>query len=72
MKFHLHLDKNEDSFRFLMQANNTSERMWSIYVKCLVFALSNAILSAIGSIIVCYLKNGEFDVTHLYHPYKMM
>lgn len=71
-KFHLHLDKNKDSFRFLMQANNTSEGMWSIYVKCMLIALVSAVSTSICSSIVCYWKYGKFDVAHLYHPYKLL
>lgn len=66
------LDANEDSFNFLMQANEKSEWLWKFYFKFMIITCSNtAFLSALSAF-TCYFKYGKFDEKFLYHPYKVV
>lgn len=67
------LDKNEESFHFLVQANNTSEWMWKTYFKYVMAGFSiSSILVCAGSTTICYVTKGDFDPEHVYHVLKLM
>lgn len=71
--FLLKLDQNEDSFAFLIEANNKSEWLWSVYFKYLMGGFfANMMVAAIISGALCYILSGHLDVDILYHPYKLM
>lgn len=66
------LDENEDSFKFLVEANEKSEWLWQFYFKFMIITCSNtAFLSALSAF-TCYFKYGKFDGQFLYHPYKVV
>lgn len=70
-KFLSNLDKNKTSFRYLAQVNYKSEWLWKIYIEFIMggfFATSAA--SSIVSIILCYVKNGHFEVQHVYRQFR--
>ena len=68
--FFMNLDVNDVSFRFLTQANNRSEWMWTIYFKYIAISIINLGITSIISIIYCYSTRGNLDVNHFYHPDK--
>ena len=67
------LDKNDESFRFLARANNTSEWLWDLYFKFIFGGFQIFIATAsIASVLLCLLWNDQFDVTLVYHPYRFV
>lgn len=71
-RFHLILDKHEDSFKFLAQANSTSEWLWKIYYKCFMCGFVDGFATPIASVFICFLLNGYFDATQAFHPLRFM
>lgn len=73
MDIYLFADKNDQSFRYLAQANNKSEWMWTFYMKYVIvgFMICN-INTAMTSMMISWLHNGNIDIDHLYYPYKVM
>lgn len=65
-------DKNEDSFRFLVEANKTSDWLWKIYFRCTFMSLINTYIMTIFAILLCWLEFGRFEAEYLYHPYKVV
>ncbi|XP_055296841.1 odorant receptor 22a-like [Sitodiplosis mosellana] len=65
--------KDEDSFRYLAQANNKSEWFWKMYIKFVLGGFPVIIaVSSIGSVLVCFLLNGHLDVTQLFRPFRFI
>lgn len=71
MEFHFNSDKDEESFQYLAQANNTSEWLWKIYSKfgIMGFFIGHWTTAAI-SLLICFLIRGNFNSNYVYHPYK--
>lgn len=71
--FHLNLDKaDENSFRFLAQADEVSEWMWPIYWKFSLFGFFIGIPFTIAiPILILYLRYGIFDMEHVVHPFGL-
>lgn len=67
------LGENEDSFCYLIRANNKSEWIWKIFFKYILagFAISTVTVCT-GSMIICYLAKGHFDSKSVYHVLKIM
>lgn len=64
---------NDDSFRYLAQANNKSEWIWILFFKYLKFGyfICN-VITALSSMLLCWLMHGEIITNHLYQPYKLV
>lgn len=64
-------DATNESFQFLVHANDKSERICMLYLK---FALggffSSTITMAMTSVLFCRLTNKTFELQHLYLPYR--
>lgn len=69
--FSFHIDKDDDSFRYLAEANNKGEWMWRILLKYIMagFAVVTTI-TAIISVLMCFIMDGHFNTNDLYRPYK--
>lgn len=69
--FRFHLldeDEDEDSFQFLVRANNICEWAWKIYFKLtMVSVVIGFIVSNTISVVLCYIKYGSFDANNSYH-----
>lgn len=70
MEFHSKLVKDESSYRFLVRANNQSERMWRIYFKFMAGILINISMTAVISVLYSLFAHGHFDATLAYYPYR--
>lgn len=66
------LDENDDTYVFLVRADERSEWMWPFYLKFALFSFINAIFSAASSVFVCWRATGGFDEKLLYHPFRLM
>lgn len=66
------LDANEEeSFRFLVQANETGQRYWTIFVKYfLPGIIANFGINGIISILLCWYKYGRLKREHLFIPFN--
>lgn len=67
-------DKNTDLYQFLINTNDTCERMWRFYFKYAVLGLGVVIplLSSIFSVLISRLIYGDDFTEHLYHSYNML
>lgn len=63
-------DENEAAYRYLVHANNTSERMWTLYFKYIAASMAGELATALLSIIYLCVTDGNFDVKYLYRPAK--
>ncbi|XP_055305850.1 odorant receptor 4-like [Sitodiplosis mosellana] len=64
---------NEDTFRYLAEANNKSEWLWKFYFKYLLGGfLSCNVFSTIALAIVCWLTFGKLDTDYLHIPYLVI
>lgn len=66
------LDKNESSFRYLVQANKNSEWAWEIYIKFSAASLINTTTLCPVSALIYWLNNGDFDAKYVLHPDKLV
>lgn len=65
------LDATEESFRFLVDADNMSKWILHVYFKYFLFASSvNNVIICIVTIVITMSIHGNFDVKYLYHPMK--
>lgn len=66
----LNLDWNDDMFEFLEQANNESEKLWTVHFKYLVYGghIVNEPL-AVLCVLISYWVEGEVVGKYLYHPF---
>lgn len=65
-------DKNTDSFKFLIRANDTSELIWEFYIKYVKLLFS---INGLGCIISTYISciiNGHFDTIYVIHMSKIV
>lgn len=66
-------DSTSDSFEFLVQANKTSERFWKMYRILAIYSLTVSVgILAIGSVMLCLIMNGSFDVKSTFNSLKLM
>lgn len=73
MKFRLNSDENENSFEFLAQANNSSEWIWKMYIKLVLFGFPCTTFSAAAaSVAICWLIKRHFDAKFLFYPLKLL
>lgn len=68
----MNLVKDDDSLSFLVQANDKSEWPWQIYFKFVISVIFTITTLSIASVLICWLWNGYFDVTLVYHPSRFM
>lgn len=66
------LDENADSIEFLLEANNTSNLIWLIYIKLAIAAMFGIVFISITSVIVCWLNHNDFDVRYFFHLFQIM
>lgn len=67
------LDATQDSYQFLLNANEKSERMWPIYLKYVISGFLGILAAnSVASVIIQQRKNQDFDVTYLFHAYKLV
>lgn len=71
-KFNINLDKNEDSFHFLADANNTCEWMGSIYIKYVMGIIAGIVTSCFISVIYSWLVNEHLNVKDCFHIFQVM
>ncbi|XP_055307926.1 odorant receptor 85c-like [Sitodiplosis mosellana] len=64
-------DASDESFRFLAQANNRSEKIWKWFFMFIVSTNIGIILMWIASLIICRISHGYFDTKFLLHPFKV-
>lgn len=71
--FYSNLDGADKSFCFMAQTNNKSERLWKFLLKYIMigFAVNTAVTSIV-SVLLCWIRNGHFDTSLVFHPYKLM
>lgn len=67
-----YIDAKEDSYLYLLEANDKSNRMWGYYFKFMLATASNTAILATLSAISCYSTYGKLDEKFLYHPYKVV
>lgn len=65
-------DENDDSMKFLMEANHKSERIWHYYIRFLMggFAISTT-ANAVASFVMVFNSDDEFDTEKLYRVYRI-
>lgn len=62
---------NDESFHFLVQANDVSELIWKYYLKFIFIAFPALTLAVSAvSVVVCFWVYGRFDTKYLYYMYK--
>lgn len=66
------IDEDGVGFRYLAEANNTCEWMWTIYYRYITASLSSFVTTSLLSIFHCYSTQGHFDADHFYRPAKFM
>lgn len=66
------LDDDAVSIEILNEANNTSEFLCTICVMYLISTVLTTTLITAFIVMVCWFMNGHLDVTHLYHPLKLL
>lgn len=65
-------DKHLESYEYLMRAYETSEWLWQFYLKCMLCSFLSTLVFMTPSIYMSWSFYGNFDVKHLYHPFKVM
>lgn len=71
--FRLKLDAKQESFRFLVDANKISERMWPFYLKYVLCGFLGILAANSLATVLIQRKNQEdFDATPLFHAYKLV
>lgn len=69
-----YLDENTDSFHYLVDANNASEWMWTIYYEYMAGVIMNMISLCGLSVFYCWVNkidddnDGHLDTVNFYHP----
>lgn len=66
------LDEDEVTFWYLVQANKTSEWMWTLYFKYMAAEVFSLAGTSLISVLYCYLTQGNFDTRHFYRPAKFL
>lgn len=64
-------DAHEESFKFLEQANEKSERIWDLYIKIILYSYFFVMLMYPMSMLYCWL-NGTYNTDCFCHSYKTM
>lgn len=71
--FHFQFPDNDSvSTQFLTKANEHSEWLRLIYIWYLISGVFSTITISMISVIVCWLINGNLNVSHFYHPMTLM
>lgn len=67
------LDKDHESFEYLVEANNKGEWMWKLMFKYAMggFIIITATASAL-SLLFCFSMNGHFNENDVYYTYKLV
>lgn len=65
-------DENHVAFRYLVRANNTSERICAFYLKYAVVLLIAAAITSVLSVLYSYVAQGKLEFDHLYRPAKFL
>lgn len=61
----------ESGFEFVVQANEKSEYMWSMYLKyVVVLYFGNMTMTGVTSVLFGYFLQGQFDVNLAFHPFQ--
>ncbi|XP_055310916.1 putative odorant receptor 69a [Sitodiplosis mosellana] len=61
--------KDDDSLRFLTQANNRSEWFWDLFFKFVLGGFIGIFSTlSVASVLLCLMWNGYFDVALVFHP----
>lgn len=66
------IDKNDDSIRFMVHANHTSEWMCEIFLKFLMVYFVSLPAISVGSVFFCWFFYENLNVESFYHPFKIM
>lgn len=61
-------DKNEATLRYMGQANESSEWMWTFYFKYMAALLGGMTATAVLSVLYSYSAQEHFDANHFYRP----
>lgn len=63
----------ESGFEFVMQAHESGECMWSMYLKyVVVLYFINMMMTGVASVVFSFLIQGNFDVNRAFHPFQFM
>lgn len=65
-------DSDEDSFRFLAQANTTSEWVWRFFIEIAKILTIWLAVVSVASVFFCWFMHGQFDPKLVYHPYRVV
>lgn len=65
-------DENQVTFRYLVRANSTSERICAFYLKYVVVILIAAAITSVLSVCFGYVTQGKLDFDRLYRPAKFL
>lgn len=65
------VDKMDSGFEFVVQANEKSEFMWSMYLKyVVVLYFFNMTVTGVTSVLLGYFLQGHFVVSLAFHPFQ--
>lgn len=70
--FHFYLDKDEESFCFMEQANTKSEWLWKIYFNCSCGLYVAIAIPFIASVIYAWFLHEHFDAAQAFRPFGFM
>lgn len=61
----------ENGFECVIQANDKSEWMWSMYLRYIVVLyFFNMLMTGVASVLFGYFMQGHFAVSLAFHPFK--
>lgn len=61
----------KSGFEFVMQANEKSEFMWSMYLRyAVVLYFVNMTMTGVISVLFVYVLQGHFAVSLAFHPFR--
>lgn len=67
------LDKKEESFDFLIQADKKCEQILRRYFKIVFGGYYGLIIGGVvTSVVLCYRKYGQFERKHVFIPYHVV
>lgn len=68
----LNLDKNEETYQFLLKVDNLCNWLWEMYFYMMgCYFISSMMMCAI-SVVVCNYLTGSFDANHVLHPFRLV
>lgn len=65
-------DENGEEFQYLIEANSTSEWMWSIYNVYAEMSIAGLTVTSIFSALYCYWTRNDLNADHFYHATKFL